>query len=407
MGGISLADNQKAVYKQACAHPPDGFLGIHADFGQSRTLPMGPQEGGRWWYANARLSVNVLVFYVWGSNVAIPGYYTHLSDVLNHTPDYAIACLEDLSGRFSLHGVTDLALWADVGTHFRAARMWGYLLDYLPVKRKINTYANYFPDGHGKEKIDGHIGRTGRWMRQAANTKILSTHAGLQAALQRIADNHNEEHNGRSRCQYIHFNPPPVASLPGRKMSPTLLAANGCAVKSTFSVSYVLRKDGASVTLKKHTLTGLSAKASLAPRYDVGVAPKVPDDAADEDAPIADGEVGADGWRRTYRKHKPEKAPPAWKYMAQCFRTQRRREVALAPRRQPVDQRLAAKLASVKAEKARRQNARRNAAKRRAKLDVMKVSAVAAGSSGSSSSSESSMTGADSSDSSSCGHSDG
>jgi hypothetical protein len=59
---FACRDNQKAVYKQACAHPPDGFLGIHADFGKSRTLPMGPQEGGRWWYANARLSVNVLVF---------------------------------------------------------------------------------------------------------------------------------------------------------------------------------------------------------------------------------------------------------------------------------------------------------------------------------------------------------
>ena len=62
---------------------------------------MGTSEGGRWRYANARLSVTVLVFYVWGKNIATPGCYTYLSDVLDHTPDFAVTCSQDLLGKVS------------------------------------------------------------------------------------------------------------------------------------------------------------------------------------------------------------------------------------------------------------------------------------------------------------------
>lgn len=363
---FTCRDHQKAAYKEACSRPAPGYLGLHVDFGQSRTLPVGPKEGGRWWYANARMSVNVFVAYLWGDGVEVPGYYVYLSDVLDHTPEYAIACLDDLLGKVFTSTVTDVALWADVGTHFRAARMWGYWLDTMPVAKQVNAQANYFPDGHGKEKIDGHIGRTGKWISRAAKKKVISTHENLQEALQTIADEHNAQNVGRSQCHYIHFNPPPVASLPGKKMSPAMLADAKCAVKSTFAMSAVLSPDGGRVALRNHTLTGLDHVASIAPRYDDSMAKgkgrrrpraRAPDDDEDDDAPVADGEVGPDGWRRTYRKHRPEKAPPSWKYLAQCYRSQKRACVALAPRRQPLAVRRDGKLKSLAAEKARRRHA--------------------------------------------------
>ena len=69
---FACRDRQKAAYRNVCPHAPRGYLGIHMDFGQSRTLQIGPKEGGRWWYANARVSVNVLVAYVWGCGMEGP-----------------------------------------------------------------------------------------------------------------------------------------------------------------------------------------------------------------------------------------------------------------------------------------------------------------------------------------------
>lgn len=103
----------------------------------------------------------MFVAYVWGEGVEVPGYYTYLSDVLDHTPGFAIACLDDFLGKVFTGTVTDIALRADVGTHFRAARIWGYWLDALPKPKEVNSQANYFSDGHVKEKIDGLTGRRG------------------------------------------------------------------------------------------------------------------------------------------------------------------------------------------------------------------------------------------------------
>ena len=170
---FACRDRQKAAYRNVCLHALRGYLGIHVDFGQSRTLPIGPKEGGRWWYANARVSVNVLVAYVWGCGMEAPMYITYLGNVLDHTPDYAIAVLHDIIGRVWTNQVGHVALRTDIGTHFRAARMWGWWLHTFPeemYKIKVDagmrsafvTSVNYFPDGHGKEKIDGQIGRIGR-----------------------------------------------------------------------------------------------------------------------------------------------------------------------------------------------------------------------------------------------------
>ena len=340
--------------------------------------------------------------YVWGAGVEVPGYYTYLSDVLDHTPEFTIACLEDLLRRVFTGAVTHLALWADIGTHFRAARMWGYWLDTLPVKMKVDTSANYFPDGHGKEKLDGHVGRTGRWKDEAARRKVISTHAELQEVLQARADKHNKEHLGRSQCHYFVFSPPPVASLPGKRMSPQRMLDAGCGVKSTFCVRAVRTRSG-HVMLHNHKLTGMAAVATTAPLYPEkgGPVPAVEllDIGSDEDAAVARkncgadrveqvGEVGADGWRRTYRKHKPEKNPPAWKYMRQCFQSIHKDCTVLAGRRQPLQERVQSKLASVEAAKARRKNAK------------LRLSGKGGGGAGaSSSSSSSSQTGSSSSSS--------
>lgn len=89
------------------------------------------------------------------------------------------------------------------------------------------------------------------------------------------------------------------------------------------------------------------------------------DEEKDGEAPVVDGEVGMDGWRRAYRKHTPEKAPPAWKCLAQGYRYQRRACVSFTPRRQSIAMRRDGNLKSLAAGKVRRRHARRMAVARR------------------------------------------
>ena len=98
----------------------------------------------------------------------------------------------------------------------------------------------------------------------------------------------------------------------------------------------------------------------------------------DEEVPVADGEVGADEWRRTCRKHQPEKAPPFWKCM-------------------PWVERVCSKQQFLAIEKARRRHARRLAAEK--KKALQEQTGVPPADSDSDSSSWSVFTGADSSSS--------
>ena len=122
-------------------------------------------------------------------------------------------------------------------------------------------------------------------------------------------------------------------------------------------------------------------------------------DDEDEEVPVADGEVGADGWRRTYRNHQPEKAPPFWKYMAQCYRNQKGEGVTLAGQHLPWVERVCSKQQCLATEKARRRHARRLAAEK--KKALQEQTGVPPADSDSDSSSGSIVTAADSSSSSS------
>ena len=134
-------------------------------------------------------------------------------------------------------------------------------------------------------------------------------------------------------------------------MSASCLYNAGCPVRSAFCMRATVHARTGCVTLHNHTLTGLTASATTAPLY-ANVAAAGEDPEGEEDAvEVEDGQVGADGWRRTYRKLTPAKNPPAWAYMKQCFQNQRRAGVALTERRLSFSQRAEAKLASAQVEK--------------------------------------------------------
>ena len=61
---FTVRDNQDEHLKKQLQEPPRHVLNFWTDYGQSRTLPLGPVETSAWWYANARLQVNIMGWYV-------------------------------------------------------------------------------------------------------------------------------------------------------------------------------------------------------------------------------------------------------------------------------------------------------------------------------------------------------
>ena len=74
---------------------------------------------------------------------------------INNAPLFVIACMQHLMARRPKDNVREEVLWADVGTHFRAYRLWVWWLDALPKERGVNTALHYHPEGHGKHMLDG------------------------------------------------------------------------------------------------------------------------------------------------------------------------------------------------------------------------------------------------------------
>ena len=75
---------------------------------ENGTLPVGPIETNKMWYAGARPGYTTLTAIVWG---ALPKqYYTYVSRVMEKAVEYPLAILYDLVPRLRLdaNGVTDL-----------------------------------------------------------------------------------------------------------------------------------------------------------------------------------------------------------------------------------------------------------------------------------------------------------
>ena len=212
-------DNQRDCYLRDLRTPEPGWLYVHMDFGMSRTLPLGPRETGAYWYANARLQVNILTLISWSLEQPVRLYTTYLSDILDHTPAYVIAAFEDFCRKHPLaQGITGMTVWSDVGLHFRSYRSWGYFLRYVPATKRMQTKLSYFPPGHGKGPCDAHFALLRSWADSAARRDVLATVPEFASALQKRADmamaSHPEEAGYKIRYEIFQLTPPPTSKLP-------------------------------------------------------------------------------------------------------------------------------------------------------------------------------------------------
>ena len=307
------------------------------DFAQSRSLPMGPEEGGSWWYCGARLQVTVLGFYVWGVDFDKPVYYTYLSDVMDHTPLFVIACMKDWLAKLPDEHVESYSLWADVGPHFRAYRFWSWWLDVFPREVRKPVFLDYFVEGHGKGVLDGMFGRMSKWTEQIARKEVLPTVSELCCALARRADQMNGQH-GRSLYTFVDFAPLAHAELPHRLLSGTSMRDRKMGCRSTYSLSTTLSRLNHAI-IHSHVLTGRPVVASTPPPYCDG------DREEEEEVQELDGipnVCGTDGWRRAYRMRVPEKAGPRLGMVRKTFDVQHLPDIEWSSRTRPWAERCSA-----------------------------------------------------------------
>ena len=212
---FTCRDAARTAYRQEMYSPIAGQRNFLIDFSQSPTLPVGPRQAGTWWFAPARLSISCLGVYIWGESVPKEGiYFMYMSRVMDHTPWYVIAVLDDVVKRLGdATNVTKDVMWSDIGLHFRCYRLWCYWLSHIPWVRNIETKHNYFPGGHGKTKLDGQFGRRERYTQQAALKKVISTPEEVVGILNERAKKVHDTNPTAAMTEYILFSPPPRKEL--------------------------------------------------------------------------------------------------------------------------------------------------------------------------------------------------
>jgi hypothetical protein len=65
---FTLRDTVQELYEKACDDPSESTLYWHMDYLEHKSVPIGPDEAGNWWYANAREGVYLLVIAVWAKD---------------------------------------------------------------------------------------------------------------------------------------------------------------------------------------------------------------------------------------------------------------------------------------------------------------------------------------------------
>ena len=94
------------------------------DFQQNISLPLAPQERGRWWYANARFQCIVLEVYAQyrdAEGTLRTKYFAFLCGCLEHSSLVATRMLEEVLKELVGPHIHHVDLWSDCGSYEIAA----------------------------------------------------------------------------------------------------------------------------------------------------------------------------------------------------------------------------------------------------------------------------------------------
>ena len=167
---------RQAASLQAAVLAPGADTAIWLmDFKQNVTTPLGPAEGGSWWYATARLQHTVfgLLQVTESAGRVRSRYYGYLSPVHDHSAHLVKVFLsEALCG---LPPTTQrLVVWSDCGAHFRTYTLLYFLLVQVVQSHGLQVHINFCGEHHGKGAVDGFFGRLDGFLREFARTQVVA-----------------------------------------------------------------------------------------------------------------------------------------------------------------------------------------------------------------------------------------
>ena len=366
-------DAYQEVRAKSDQEPAEDTMYYQLDFLQHRTLPMGPEEGGEWWYANARLSITLLVIYTWGRGVR-PAYHTYGSHCLEQTPEFTVACLRDLhaklggAGKFKNH-----IMFSDVGNHFRAGYTLGYWgAELLKVVGIDRTQWIFAPEGHGKGVCDGQGGRITAWLNEVAKKNVIATLGKFCSHLRKCAAASEKINPEAAKSFFYDFTPPAKSKLPKCYVDTAGLKKAGTPIRSIYAWTF---KHNSSKKPRPvwsaHPLAGRPSDRSSIP------------DVVDR-SPGS----GGDNWKTAYRTKKPEKSKLKLGTLAKGWERLKKMGLTLSARRKSWGERCR-KFAAARAKKRAAGQAKRSVVK---KLHLKAKSSSSSSSNSNSSSSRSEST---------------
>lgn len=139
-------------------------------------MPIGPSQGGSWWFAAARLGYSIMGTFCAGASQPTQGrWIICLSHTLEKTPMYSVAVLEHVVSLLTTHDVKQVSCWSDTGPHYRAYSFLGSLIPIMVGEKRWACEVNYSCEAHGKGRCDAVFSRLNHYRYLASQTQLLST----------------------------------------------------------------------------------------------------------------------------------------------------------------------------------------------------------------------------------------
>ena len=153
-----------------------GSCVIWLDWKQNISLPIQHTETGDSFWAQARAECSVLgmIVYTAAEKGKEPRKrcFVYVSDIIDHTC-LAASIQLDLARTDELanfKGISNIAVWADCGPHYRCIDFLGHLAQSWVMPRRsnrINLSVNYHAEKHGKGDVDALFAVVNSWVERA------------------------------------------------------------------------------------------------------------------------------------------------------------------------------------------------------------------------------------------------
>ena len=112
---------------------------------------MGVVECSKIWRANSRLAYNTTGVFILGAGEGPHGrWIDFLSRIIDKSTSYAITIMEGVLARLDLSSTTQIAVWADAGSHFKSYEMLAFLGLKVVEQARCPVRAYYGLGGHFK-----------------------------------------------------------------------------------------------------------------------------------------------------------------------------------------------------------------------------------------------------------------